>query len=62
MILVDEQGKVADCTVIQTSGVAALDAQSCSVIKLGAKYKPAIGLDGKPAKSAAFQTISWKIF
>ena len=62
VIMVDEQGKVADCTVIQTSGVAALDAQSCSVIKLGAKYKPAIALDGKPSKSAAFQTISWKIF
>lgn len=62
VILVDEQGKVADCTVIQTSGVAALDAQSCSVIKLGAKYKPAISLDGKPAKSTTFQTISWKIF
>jgi TonB family protein len=62
VILVDEQGKVADCTVTETSGVAVLDAQSCSVIKLGAKYKPAIGLDGKPAKSAAFQTISWKMF
>ncbi|NUT00446.1 MAG: energy transducer TonB [Sphingomonas sp.] len=62
VILVDEQGKVADCTVIDTSGVASLDAQSCSVIKLGAKYQPAIGLDGKPAKSAVFQRISWKMF
>jgi len=58
----DEQGKVADCTVIEPSGVASLDAQSCAVIKQGAKYKPAIGLDGKRAKSAAFQSITWKMF
>jgi len=32
------------------------------VIKQGAKYKPAIGLDGKPAKSATFQSIIWKMF
>ena len=62
VILVDELGKVADCTVIEPSGVASLDAQSCAVIKQGAKYKPAIGLDGKPAKSAAFQSIIWKMF
>lgn len=61
VILVDEKGKVADCTVIETSGVAALDAQSCSVISVGAKYKPAIGLDGKSAKSAVFQTINWRL-
>ena len=62
VVLVDEQGKVADCTVIGPSGVASLDAQSCSVIKQGAKYKPAVGLDGKPAKSAVFQRITWKLF
>lgn len=62
VILIDEQGKVADCTVIAPSGVAALDAQSCAVIKQGAKYKPAIGLDGQPSKSAAFQSISWVMF
>jgi TonB family protein len=61
VILIDEQGKVADCTVIEPSGVAALDAQSCAVIKQGAKYKPAIGLDGKPSKSAAFQRITWRM-
>lgn len=62
VVLVDEQGKVADCTVTEPSGVASLDTQSCAVIKQGAKYKPAVGLDGKPSKSAVFQTISWKMF
>jgi len=60
-ILVDEKGKVADCTVIQTSGVASLDAQSCAIIQQRAQLKPAVGLDGKPAKGALIKTIRWAI-
>lgn len=58
-LLIDEKGKVADCTVIETSGVAALDAQTCAIIKTRAKFEPAIGLDGKPAKDASVGTIRW---
>jgi TonB family protein len=61
VLLIDEQGKVADCTVTQTSGVAALDAQSCAIVKERGKFKPAIGLDGKPAKSSYFQRINWRL-
>lgn len=60
-ILIDEAGRVADCTIVNTSGVAALDAQSCAVIKQRAKFTPAIGLDGKPAKDAYVQRITWRI-
>lgn len=61
VVLVDENGNVADCTVAQTSGAASLDAQSCAVIKERGKFKPAIGLDGKPAKSAFVQRITWRL-
>src|SRR5918993_2307117 len=61
VLLIDEQGKVADCTVTETSGVASLDAQSCAIVKERAKFKPAIGLDGKPSKSSYFQRISWRL-
>lgn len=61
VLLIDESGKVADCTVTQTSGVAALDAQSCAIIKERGKFKPAIGLDGKPAKSSWLQRITWQL-
>ena len=61
VLLIDEQGKVADCTVTQTSGVAALDAQSCAVIKERGKFSPAIGQDGKPAKSSWLQRINWRL-
>ena len=61
VLLIDEQGKVADCTVTETSGLASLDAQSCAIIKERAKFKPAIGLDGKPAKSSYFQRVTWRL-
>lgn len=59
-LLVDETGKVADCSIVQTSGVAVLDSQSCAVLKERAKFTPAVGKDGKPAKDAFIQRITWK--
>jgi TonB family protein len=60
-LLIDETGKVADCTVIGTSGAASLDTQSCGMLKDRAKFKPAIGLDGKPAKGSFIQRITWRV-
>ena len=60
-LLIDETGKVADCTVIQTSGIAALDAQSCFLVKDRAHFTPAVGIDGRPAKDAAIETVIWRI-
>jgi TonB family protein len=61
VVLVDEAGQVADCTVIATSGVAALDAQSCAVMKARARYEPARDSDGRPAKDAVIARISWRL-
>ena len=61
VMLIDEFGKVADCTVTQTSGAASIDAQSCAVIRERGKFRPAIGLDGKPAKSAYSKSITWRL-
>lgn len=60
-LLIDEQGKVADCTITQTSGVASLDAQSCALVTQRARFKPAIGRDGKPAKSSWLQRVTWRV-
>jgi len=60
-MLIDEAGKVRDCMVEETSGYPTLDTMSCYMISEHAKFAPAVGLDGKPAKSASFQRISWKI-
>jgi len=60
-LLVDEKGKVADCSVVQTSGVAALDSQSCAIVQRRAQFSPAIGGDGRPTKSSALARITWRI-
>lgn len=60
-LLIDEIGKVADCSVVGTSGVASLDAQSCALVKERAKFQPAIGIDGKPAKDSFLQRITWRL-
>lgn len=61
VLLIDEDGKVRDCVVEETSGFATLDTMSCSVLIQYAKFYPAVGSDGKPAKSASFHRITWKI-
>jgi hypothetical protein len=58
-LLIDETGKIADCTVIQTSGIAMLDAQSCGIYESSARFRPAIGLDGRPAKGSYVQQVDW---
>lgn len=60
VLLIGEDGRVADCTIIETSGVAALDAQSCALLKTRAKFEPALGVDGKPAKDTVISTITWR--
>lgn len=61
VLLIDEFGKVADCTITRTSGAAAIDAQSCAILSERAKFQPAIGLNGKPTKSAVSQSITWRL-
>lgn len=58
-ILIDEQGKVADCSVVATSGAPVLDAQTCAAITQRAKFQAAVGPNGKPAKDAYLQRITW---
>lgn len=60
-LLVDETGRIADCSVVETSGAAVLDAQSCGILMKRARLKPAVGRDGKPAKDAFVQTVRWDI-
>ena len=61
VLLIDDKGKLADCMVVETSNVATLDAMACFVIQERVKFTPAIGSDGKPARSAFSQRIRWKM-
>ena len=59
VLLIDETGRVADCTVVETSGIASLDAQTCGAVTSQAKFSPAIGVDGRPAKDGVVQRVEW---
>lgn len=60
-LLIDEQGRVADCTVIESSSFAALDAQSCGVIRERGRFKAAVGEDGKSAKMGLVKRVTWRL-
>jgi TonB family protein len=60
-LLIQEDGRVADCTIVETSGVPSLDSQACAMLKARAKFEPAQGNDGKPAKDALVGSIVWRM-
>lgn len=60
-LLVDEQGRVADCMVVATSGQSGLDIQSCAILKRRARFTPAKDTAGKPAKDRVSGRIAWRI-
>jgi TonB family protein len=60
-LLINEDGRVADCTIIETSGVAALDTQACALVRLRARFRPAADADGRPAKDAVRASIRWRM-
>ena len=47
-LMIDEQGRVADCLITQTSGVGVLDAMGCQVLRERARFTPATDAQGKP--------------
>jgi hypothetical protein len=61
-LFIDEKGGVADCDVIQPSGIPALDGMGCQVMRERAKFKPALGPNGSPVRSV-FVTprVVWRI-
>ena len=62
VLLVDEDGKVGACHVLEPSGIPVLDAMGCQVIRQRATFKPALNRQGKPTRSAVVTPpIIWRI-
>lgn len=61
VILVDEAGKIRDCSVETSSEIPTLDTMSCYVFQQRAEFSPAIGKAGLPVKSGFSQRITWRI-
>jgi len=60
-LLIGEDGRVADCTIVATSGVPSLDSQACALLKTRAKFEPARDHEGKPAKDSVVGGIVWRM-
>ena len=60
-MLIDEAGRVADCMVVETSGHAILDMQSCAIMKVRARFQPARDKSGKPTRDRVRSRIRWVI-
>ena len=59
--MIQENGRVADCTIVETSGVPVLDTQVCAMLTVRAKFEPARGRDGKPAKDSFTGGVIWRM-
>lgn len=54
-------GRVTECRVIESSGSAILDIQTCDIIRTRFRYEPARNHDGQPVPSFTFQRIRWEL-
>ena len=62
LLMIDERGTVADCVVMESSGVATLDAMGCQVIRERARFTPAQDADGKPTRDTyVTPPVRWMI-
>lgn len=61
LVLIDEKGRVQDCNVEKSSGVAVLDATGCTSMELRARYAPALDRNGNPVKSSAAVNLEFRM-
>lgn len=57
--LVDERGRVAECSVVASSGSAALDRTTCNIARRG-RFKPARDASGAPQSEYWRWGIDWQ--
>lgn len=58
---IDAQGRVMDCTTVESSGHEELDAASCGAVTRRFRAQPAIGADGSPTSAPMISAITWQI-
>ena len=58
---IETDGRVRTCRVVSTSGHVELDTAACAAIVKRARYKPAIGLDGKAMVTHGIRRVVWQM-
>lgn len=52
-------GLPTDCSIIQSSGSAAVDSRVCALLKVGARFQPALNDSGQPLPSSWQQRLAF---
>ncbi|MCP3735174.1 energy transducer TonB [Sphingomonas sp. RP10(2022)] len=60
-VKVAKDGKVMGCHVTRTSSFVDLDQQTCAQLRQTARFKPAVGTNGKPIVSTFAGSLRWQI-
>ena len=58
---VGPDGRVAECSITQSSGSSALDNATCSILKRRARFTPAKDQAGNPISDTVSQRIRWEL-
>ncbi len=58
---VGANGRVTDCTIVRTSGSAALDSATCRLMTSRARFIPASDPEGRPVPDSYRGSIVWRI-
>jgi len=60
-LIVGTDGRVAECLVVDGSGVPILDSVTCRVLVERGRYKPALTAAGDPVRALTSVRIQWRI-
>ena len=61
-LTIDTSGRVSKCDIVHKSGRLGIDAAVCLRARQRARYKPAVGPDGRPVEASIIVYTSFKIF
>jgi protein TonB len=59
-LTIDTTGRVAGCTIMQSSGYGVLDQATCSILRRRARYGPGIDKHWQPVVSTVTESIVWR--
>lgn len=59
--VVDAEGRVSGCTVVQSSGSSSLDATTCRIFERRFRYAPARDASGNPVPASMTQSVTWRL-
>ena len=60
-LLVSAEGRVTGCTILQSSGVAALDEASCAIMRRRARFEAARDSEGKRVGDMIRSSLGWTL-